>query len=56
MNRFLKKKSIGELVDIYNYIRVPLSSNKRENLEKLYPYYGAQNTATLKDPTKMCFE
>ncbi|WP_395625726.1 restriction endonuclease subunit S [Daejeonella sp.] len=42
-------KRIGELVDIYNHIRVPLSSNERENLEKLYPYYGAQNIVDYVD-------
>ena len=49
MNRGLKKKRIGELVDIYNHIRVPLSSNERENLAKVYPYYGAQNIVDYVD-------
>ncbi len=30
----LIKKPISQLVDVYNNIRVPLSSNQRENLEK----------------------
>lgn len=38
----LIKKPISQLVDVYNNIRVPLSSNQRENLEKIYPYYWAQ--------------
>jgi len=49
MNRGLKMKRIGELVDIFNHIRVPLSSNERENLEKIYPYYGAQNIVDYVD-------
>lgn len=38
----LKLASIGDLVDIFNNIRIPLSSKQREHLEKKYPYYGAQ--------------
>lgn len=38
----LSRKKIIELVDIFNNLRVPLSSKERENLEKIFPYYGAQ--------------
>lgn len=33
---------LKECVEILDYKRVPLSSKERENLEKIYPYYGAQ--------------
>ena len=42
MNKNITKKTIGELVNIFNYIRVPLSSVQRKDLDKIYPYYGAQ--------------
>jgi type I restriction enzyme S subunit len=45
----LKSKTISELVDVFNNIRIPLSSKERENLEKLYPYYGAQNIVDYVD-------
>lgn len=38
----LELKKLGDLVEIYNHKRIPLSSKIRENLEKIYPYYGAQ--------------
>ncbi|WP_395143552.1 restriction endonuclease subunit S [Moraxella atlantae] len=38
----LEEKKLEDLVDNYNFQRVPLSSSQRENLEKIYPYYGAQ--------------
>ena len=48
MNK-LKSSSISELVDVFNNIRIPLSSKERENLEKVYPYYGAQNIVDYVD-------
>ncbi len=45
----LKSKTISELVDVFNNIRIPLSSKERENLEKVYPYYGAQNIVDYVD-------
>jgi type I restriction enzyme S subunit len=45
----LKSKCISELVDIFNNIRIPLSSKERQNLEKKYPYYGAQNIVDYVD-------
>lgn len=50
----LKSESISELIEIYNNIRIPLSSKERENLEKIYPYYGAQNIVDYVD--KYLFE
>lgn len=38
INKFI----LGECVEILDYKRIPLSSKERENLEKIYPYYGAQ--------------
>jgi type I restriction enzyme S subunit len=49
MNRHLIKKKIIELVEIYNNLRVPLSSTERENLDKVYPYYGAQSIVDYVD-------
>ncbi len=45
----LRSKSISELVDVFNNIRIPLSSKERENLDKLFPYYGAQNIVDYVD-------
>lgn len=33
---------LGDLIINYDYMRVPLSSKQRENIDKVYPYYGAQ--------------
>ena len=38
----LKKYKLGDCVEILDNIRVPLSSNQRTSLKKIYPYYGAQ--------------
>ena len=38
INKFI----LGECVEILDYKRIPLSSKERENLKKIYPYYGAQ--------------
>lgn len=32
---------LGEIIDLYDSKRIPLSSRQREGLEKKYPYYGA---------------
>lgn len=34
---------MGDIVDIYDSKRIPLSSNERENKEDIYPYYGASS-------------
>jgi type I restriction enzyme, S subunit len=35
--------ALGELLDFYDHVRVPLSSMERENRQGPYRYYGAQN-------------
>lgn len=42
MNKFTKT-NIEEISENFDNIRVPLSSKQRENIEKIYPYYGAQS-------------
>lgn len=37
---------MGDIIELFDSKRVPLSGNQREKLEKIYPYYGA---ATLMD-------
>jgi type I restriction enzyme S subunit len=37
------KTTVKEVTDNFDNLRIPLSSKQRENLEKIYPYYGAQN-------------
>lgn len=34
-------KELGEIIDIHDSKRIPLSKNEREKREKIYPYYGA---------------
>ena len=34
-------KELGEIIDIHDSKRIPLSKNEREKREKKYPYYGA---------------
>jgi len=34
-------KVLGEIIDIHDSKRIPLSKNEREKREKIYPYYGA---------------
>ena len=48
MNKVVAK-NVSELVDIFNNIRVPLSSKQRETLAKIYPYYGAQGIVDYVD-------
>lgn len=45
----IKLIELSELVDIFNNVRVPLSSKQRENLDKIYPYYGAQGIVDYVD-------
>ncbi|MBM7314228.1 restriction endonuclease subunit S [Streptococcus suis] len=45
----LKLKKLGELVEILNNKRIPLSSKERANLSKVYPYYGAQGIVDFVD-------
>ncbi|MCO6173586.1 restriction endonuclease subunit S [Flavobacterium sp. NRK F10] len=45
----LWKKRVIELVDVFNNIRIPLSSKQRENIDKIYPYYGAQGIVDYVD-------
>lgn len=49
MSSKIVKRRIEDLVDVYNYLRVPLSSKQRELLAKIYPYYGAQNIVDFVD-------
>jgi len=35
--------TVSDVADNFDNIRVPLSAKQRENLKKVYPYYGAQN-------------
>lgn len=34
-------KELGDIIEIFDSKRIPLSKNKREKMEKIYPYYGA---------------
>ena len=42
-------RKLGDLIEIYNNKRVPLSAKQREGLEKNYPYYGAQGIVDYVD-------
>ena len=42
-------RKLGDLIEIYNNKRVPLSAKQREGLEKIYPYYGAQGIVDYVD-------
>jgi type I restriction enzyme S subunit len=37
---------LGDIIELFDFKRVPLSGNQRDKMEKIYPYYGA---ATLMD-------
>jgi len=37
-----KNALLGELIENHDNRRIPLSASQRSNLEKIYPYYGAQ--------------
>ncbi len=48
-DRFGSRKrngQLGDIIELFDFKRVPLSGNQREKMEKTYPYYGA---ATLMD-------
>ena len=32
---------LGDVIELFDFKRVPLSGNQREKMEKIYPYYGA---------------
>ncbi len=32
---------VDDIIELFDAQRIPLSSNQRENMEKIYPYYGA---------------
>ena len=36
-----EEKSLGEIVNIYDSLRKPLSGQQRDKMAKVYPYYGA---------------
>lgn len=42
-------RKLGDLIEIFNNKRVPLSAKQREGLEKIYPYYGAQGIVDYVD-------
>lgn len=33
--------TLGDIIELHDHKRIPLSSRQRENMEKKYPYYGA---------------
>lgn len=37
-----KKYKFGDIVNILDSKRIPLSATQRENRKGIYPYYGAQ--------------
>lgn len=49
MSMELKKYKLGDCVEILDNLRVPLSSVQRKELEKVYPYYGAQGVIDYVD-------
>jgi type I restriction enzyme S subunit len=49
MSDYPKKSKIQALVNVFNNIRVPLSSKERERLDKVFPYYGAQGIVDYVD-------
>lgn len=38
-----EKREMGDLIDLYDNIRIPLSAIEREKKQGEYPYYGAQS-------------
>ena len=36
-----KEGTVSEIIELHDSKRIPLSSQQRENMEKIYPYYGA---------------
>lgn len=41
-----REGTLGDIIELFDFKRVPLSGNQREKMAKVYPYYGA---ATLMD-------
>lgn len=37
-----ERQRLGEIIDIYDHRRIPLSSKERSTRQGEYPYYGAQ--------------
>lgn len=33
--------ALGDVIELFDFKRVPLSGNQRDKMEKIYPYYGA---------------
>lgn len=40
-NGIFYSATVDDIVDFYDFMRKPLSSKQREDMEKIYPYYGA---------------
>lgn len=40
---------IEDIIDLYDSQRIPLSSNQRANMKKVYPYYGATSVMDFVD-------
>ena len=36
-----RKGKLGEIIELHDSKRIPLSGNERAKMEKIYPYYGA---------------
>lgn len=36
-----KVGKVDDIIELFDFQRIPLSSNQRENMNKIYPYYGA---------------
>lgn len=41
-----REGTLGDIIELFDFKRVPLSGNERDKMAKIYPYYGA---ATLMD-------
>lgn len=39
----LSPYELSDVTTNFDNVRVPLSAKQRKNIEKVYPYYGAQN-------------
>lgn len=36
-----KVGTVGEIIELHDFKRIPLSSSQRDKMDKIYPYYGA---------------
>ncbi|MCP4361562.1 MAG: hypothetical protein GY796_26425 [Chloroflexi bacterium] len=45
--------SIGEIAEIHNARRVPISSRARENRQGIFPYYGASGIVDYIDDSTL---